>query len=70
MDNYFKVAVIGVGSMGSKYALLLQQGAVAGARLAALTRVRSPYREQLEPCIAAGVPAHLQRLIAESRSAR
>lgn len=39
-----KTAVIGVGNMGSKYAGLIQNGQVPGLELAAITRVRDPYR--------------------------
>lgn len=51
-----KSAVIGVGNMGSKYASLLQEKKIQGMELAALTRLRSPYREMLQPSIEAGVP--------------
>lgn len=51
-----KTAVIGVGNMGSKYASLLQEKKIQGMELAALTRLRSPYRELLQPSIDAGVP--------------
>lgn len=53
-----KVAVIGVGNMGGRYARLLQDGAVEGMELAALTRVRGTQREQLAPSIVAGVPVY------------
>ena len=39
-----KTAVIGMGNMGSKYACLIQNGQVPGLELAAITRVRDPYR--------------------------
>lgn len=42
--------------MGSKYASILQNGAVAGAELAALTRVKEPYRGLLKPAIEGGIP--------------
>ena len=47
-----KTAVIGVGNMGSKYACLIQNGQIPGLELAAITRVRDPYRS----LIAAEVP--------------
>ena len=40
-----KTAVIGVGNMGSKYASLIQNGQIPGLELAAVTRVRDPYRK-------------------------
>ncbi len=51
-----KTAVIGVGNMGSKYASLLQDKKIFGMELSALTRLRSPYREILQPSIETGVP--------------
>ncbi len=51
-----KIAVIGVGNMGSKYAQILQDGLVEGAQLSALTRVRGAYREILQKSIDGGVP--------------
>lgn len=53
-----KIAVIGVGNMGSKYASILQDGLVEGAELAALTRVRGAYRELLAKSIDSGVPVY------------
>ena len=50
-----KIAVIGVGNMGSKYAQILQDGLVDGAQLSALTRVRGAYRELLQKSIDGGV---------------
>lgn len=47
-----KTAVIGVGNMGSKYAGLIQNSQIPGLELAAITRVRDPYRR----LIAAEVP--------------
>lgn len=51
-----RTAVIGVGNMGSRYASLLQEKKIPGMELSALTRLRSPYREMLQPSIEAGVP--------------
>ncbi|WP_035771075.1 Gfo/Idh/MocA family protein [Butyrivibrio sp. FCS006] len=51
-----KIAVIGVGNMGSKYAQILQDGLIDGAELSALTRVRGAYRELLQKAIDSGVP--------------
>lgn len=53
-----KTAVIGVGNMGSKYAALIQDGKISGMELAALTRLRSPYKEMLQPVIDAGIPVY------------
>ncbi len=53
-----KIGVIGVGNMGSRYATILQDKKVKGVELAALTRLRSPYREMLQPSIDAGVPVY------------
>ena len=53
-----KTAVIGVGNMGSKYALLLQEKEIAGMELSAITRVRGVYREMLLPSIEAGVKVY------------
>ena len=50
-----KTAVVGVGNMGSKYALLLQDGEIAGMELGAITRVRGEYREMLQPSIEGGI---------------
>lgn len=41
-----KTAVIGVGVMGSKYAMLLQNHQISGMELAALTRIRPSFRKQ------------------------
>lgn len=49
-----KTAVIGVGNMGSKYASLIQNGQIPGFELAAVTRVRDPYRK----LISAEVPVY------------
>lgn len=51
-----KTAVIGVGNMGSKYASILQDGLVDGMELAALTRLRDPYKELLRRSLEDGVP--------------
>jgi predicted dehydrogenase len=51
-----RIAVIGVGNMGSKYAQILQDGLIDGAQLSALTRVRGAYRELLQKSIDSGVP--------------
>ncbi len=56
--NMIKIAVIGVGNMGSKYASILQDGLIEGAELAALTRVRGAYRELLAKSIDSGVPVY------------
>lgn len=53
-----RVAVIGVGNMGSKYAQLLQDNKIEGACLAALTRVKEPYRTMLSPAIDSGIPVY------------
>ncbi len=53
-----RIAVIGVGNMGSRYAQLLQDGLVEGAGLAALTRVKEKYRELLKKSLDAGVPVY------------
>lgn len=51
-----KVAVIGVGNMGSKYASLIFNHKVEGLKLAALTRLKSPYIEMLQSAIDEGIP--------------
>ncbi len=51
-----KTAVLGVGNMGSQYAELLQNKAIDGMELAALTRTKDPYRTKLLPSIEAGIP--------------
>ncbi len=51
-----RTAVIGVGNMGSKYAEILQDGLVEGMELAALTRLRDPYKELLRGSLEDGVP--------------
>lgn len=53
-----KIAVIGVGNMGSKYAGLIQDGQIKGAELVAITRVRDEYRELLMPSIEKGLPVY------------
>jgi len=53
-----RIAVIGVGNMGSKYASILQDGLIEGAELAALTRVRGTYKELLQKSIDGGVPVY------------
>ena len=53
-----KTAVIGVGNMGSTYARLIQDGCIPGLELAALTRLRSPYKEMMQPSLDAGVPVY------------
>ncbi len=53
-----RTAVIGVGNMGSKYASLIQDGAIRGLELSAITRVRGTYRELLLPSIEAGIPVY------------
>jgi predicted dehydrogenase len=52
----YRTAVIGVGNMGSRYASILQDGLVTGMELAALTRVKDPYRELLHKSLEEGVP--------------
>ena len=44
-----KTAVLGVGNMGSKYACLLQDGAIEGMELSAITRIKEPYKSKLKP---------------------
>ncbi len=51
-----RTAVIGVGNMGSKYASILQDGLVDGMELAALTRLKPPYKELLHKSLEKGVP--------------
>ncbi len=53
-----RVAIIGVGNMGSKYASIIQSGAVPELTLAAITRVRGAYRELLSPSLEAGLPVY------------
>ena len=50
-----KTAVIGVGYMGTKYACLLQDGKIAGARLSAVTRIHQRQKELLAPALAKGL---------------
>ncbi|WP_296330242.1 Gfo/Idh/MocA family oxidoreductase [uncultured Treponema sp.] len=51
-----KTAVLGVGNMGSKYAYLLQDGAIEGMELSAITRIKEPYKSKLKPSIKKGLP--------------
>ncbi|SFB71576.1 Gfo/Idh/MocA family protein [Butyrivibrio sp. YAB3001] len=51
-----RTAVIGVGNMGSKYASILQDGLVNGMKLAALTRLKEPYKKLLHKSLEDGVP--------------
>ncbi|MBP3240793.1 MAG: Gfo/Idh/MocA family oxidoreductase, partial [Oribacterium sp.] len=51
-----KTAVIGVGNMGSKYASMLFEKKIDGMELAALTRLRPPYEEQLSEAVKSGIP--------------
>ncbi len=53
-----RMAVIGVGNMGSRYAALLQDGKIAGAELVALTRVKDKYRECLKKTLESGIPVY------------
>ncbi|MCR5101690.1 MAG: Gfo/Idh/MocA family oxidoreductase [Butyrivibrio sp.] len=53
-----KVAVIGVGNMGSRYACMVQDGKVDGFELVAITRVRGKYKEMLQDSIDAGLPVY------------
>ena len=53
-----RTAVIGVGNMGSRYASILQDGAVSGMELSAITRVKEKYRELLKPSLDKGVPVY------------
>lgn len=53
-----KTAVIGVGTMGSKYAFHIWNNKIDGMSLAALTRVRDEYKEMLLPAIESGVPIY------------
>ena len=43
-----KVAVLGMGNMGSKYAALIAQGKVKGMELEAVTRIRPERMESLK----------------------
>lgn len=45
--NFMKVAVIGVGIMGSKYAAFIHSGKIAGMELGALTRIKDVYKESI-----------------------
>ncbi len=53
-----KIAVIGVGNMGSKYASILQDKLIVDAELAALTRLRGQYRQLLQKSVDDGVPVY------------
>jgi predicted dehydrogenase len=53
-----RTAVIGVGNMGSRYASIIQDGAVKGMELSALTRVRGSYRDLLQSTIDKGIPVY------------
>ncbi len=53
-----RTAVIGVGNMGSRYASILQNGAVSGMSLSALTRIRGSYRALLQESIDSGIPVY------------
>lgn len=53
-----KIAVIGIGNMGSRYAKFIQDGEIKGAELVAITRVRGDYREMLMPSIEKGLPVY------------
>lgn len=53
-----RTAVIGVGNMGSRYASLIMEGKAGALELAALTRVRDPYRERLSQAIGGGLPVY------------
>ncbi|MCR5216807.1 MAG: Gfo/Idh/MocA family oxidoreductase [Lachnospiraceae bacterium] len=55
MSKNVRVAILGVGNMGGRYAHLLQEGRIQGMELAALTRVRGKVKEDLQPSIDAGV---------------
>lgn len=57
MDK-IRVGVIGVGNMGSKYAQMLADGEIEGMELAAVTRVRTEYRERLQDALDGGLPLY------------
>ncbi len=57
-EQNIRVAVIGVGNMGSKYAKLLQDQEIAGMQLVAMTRIGASYQELLQPSVEAGVPVY------------
>jgi len=51
-----RTAVIGIGNMGSKYAALLQDGKIRGMELAALTRIKSQFKDLLEASLKRDIP--------------
>jgi len=53
-----KAAVIGVGNMGHKYAVMMYEGQIPGCELSALTRVRGVYKERLAKALEAGIPVY------------
>ncbi len=57
MDK-MKVAVIGMGNMGSQYAEMIAGGKVEGLRLAAVTRMRNEVRERLNQVLPPELPVY------------
>lgn len=53
-----RIGIIGVGNMGSRYAVMLQNGEISGAVLSAVTRVREANRQRLSSALEAGVPEY------------
>lgn len=53
-----KTAVIGVGNMGGRYAVMLQEGMIEGMELAAVTRLREKQKEMLAPSLEKGLPVY------------
>ncbi len=58
MKDKIRTAVIGVGNMGSGYAKLIADGEIPGMELAAVTRVREPYRGKIRGALDAGLPVY------------
>ncbi len=56
VTDLLHVGVIGVGNMGSKYAVMIQNGEIPGMKLAALTRLHEQEQKLLSPSLEAGVP--------------
>lgn len=54
--NKMKIAVIGVGNMGSQYASLLYNKQILGAELTAITRVGKNQQERMQPVLDSGIP--------------
>ena len=53
-----KIAVIGIGNMGSQYAPMLALKKIVGLKLAAITRIGSRYIDRLENVINIGIPVY------------